>query len=126
MHKRYPKSFLRLILSGFLLVALPLVLAIGYAVFTLQGLAAKSEQAVQRASAAARASRQFAESLIGMERVLRQYVVVRDAVLVDDYRRLGSDLRHVSGELTFAALEEANAKRLASLLEREQQFLARL
>ena len=126
MHKRYPKSFLRLILSGFLLVALPLVLAIGYAVFTLQGLAAKSEQAVQRASAAARASRQFAESLIGMERVLRQYVVVRDAVLVDDYKRLGSDLRHVSGELTFAALEEANAKRLASLLEREHQFLARL
>jgi two-component system sensor histidine kinase GlrK len=126
LHKRYPKSFLRLILSGFLLVALPLVVAIGYAVFTLQGLAARSEQAVQRASAAARASRQFVESLFGMERALRQYVVVRNEALVEDYRRLRADLRHVSGELAFAALEEQNAKRLASVLERERQLLARL
>jgi two-component system, NtrC family, sensor histidine kinase GlrK len=124
--KRYPKSFQRLILVGFLLVALPLALAIGYAVFTLQGLAAQSEQAVERASGAARASRQIAESLLGMERVLRQYVVVRDAELLEDYRRLRADFRQVAGGLAGTALDNASGNRVGALLEREQKISARL
>lgn len=126
MQKLYPKSFQRLILSGFLLVALPLVLAIGYAMFTLQGLAAQSEQAVKHASSAARASRQLAESLIGMERVLRQYVAVRDKQLVDDYRRTRMDFRQVAQELAGTALDNASGNRIAGLLQREQKIAARL
>lgn len=126
MQRRYPKSFQRLILTGFLLVAMPLALAIAYAVFTLQGLAAQSEQAVQRASSAARASRQFAESLIGMERALRQYAVLRDAELVEGYRRLSTDFRQVAGELAGSPLDDASGNRIGALLEREQKILAQL
>jgi two-component system sensor histidine kinase GlrK len=126
LNKRYPKSFQRLILVGFLLAALPLVLAIGYAVFTLQGLAAQSEKAVQHASSAARASRQLAESLVGMERALRQYAVVRDVELADDYRRLRSDFRQVAGSLVGTALDRASGNRVAELLLREEKIAQRL
>jgi two-component system sensor histidine kinase GlrK len=126
VQKRYPKSFQRLILAGLLLVATPLALAIGYAVFTLQGLAAQSEQAVQRASSAARASRQFAESLIGMERALRQYAVLRDAELAADYRRLSADFRQVAGELAGSPLDNASGNRIGSLLDRERKIQAQL
>jgi two-component system sensor histidine kinase GlrK len=124
--KRYPKSFQRLIVLGFVLSGLPLALAIGYAMFTLQDLAAKSEQAVQRASHAARASRQFAESLIGMERALRQYQVLRDAEIIDDYRRMQGDLRQVAGELSGSPLDAASGHRLAVMLQREQKIAGRL
>jgi len=124
--KRYPKTFQRLILAGVLLVALPLVLAVGYAVLTLQGLAAQSERAVQRASTAARASRQIAESLIGMERALRQYVVLRDAELASDYRRLRADFRQVAGGLAGSPLDNASGNRVGPLLEREQKIAAEL
>jgi two-component system sensor histidine kinase GlrK len=126
VQKLYPKSFQRLILSGLLFVALPLVLAIGYAMFTLQGLAAQSEQAVKHASSAARASRQLAESLIGMERLLRQYVAVRDKQLADDYRRTRMDFRQVAQELAGTALDNASGNRVAGLLQREQKIAARL
>jgi two-component system sensor histidine kinase GlrK len=120
VQKRYPKSFVRLILIGFALVALPLTLAIGYAAVTIQGLAIQSEQAVQRASAAARASRQLAESLIGMERVLRQYLVLREPSLAEDYQRLRADFRQVLGEMTALQLDAESDRRLAALLAREQ------
>jgi len=101
-------------------------MAIGYAVFTLQGLAAQSEQAVKHASSAARASRQLAESLIGMERVLRQYVVLRDKEVADDYRRTRMDFRQVAQELAGTALDNASGNRVAGLLQREQKIAARL
>ncbi|MCK7496256.1 MAG: hypothetical protein MZW92_39040 [Comamonadaceae bacterium] len=92
MNRRYPKSFQRLILTGFLLVATPLALAIGYAVFTLQGPGrARANRRSSAPPVRRRASRQFAESLIGMERALRQYAVLRDAELVEDYRRLSAE-----------------------------------
>ncbi|MGB0126870.1 MAG: ATP-binding protein [Rhodocyclaceae bacterium] len=126
MKKLYPRTFQRLILAGFMLAPVPLVLAIGYAVFTLQGLAAQSEQAVKNASGAARASRQFAESLIGMERVLRQYVVVREKDLADDYRRLRADFRQVARDLAGTPLDSASGSRVPELLAREQKIAARI
>ena len=122
--KLYPRTFQRLILAGFMLAPVPLVLAIGYAVFTLQGLAAQSEQAVKNASGAARASRQLAESLIGMERVLRQYIVVREKDLADDYRRLRADFRQVASELAGTPLDSASGSRVPELLAREQSIAA--
>ncbi len=124
--KLYPRTFQRLILAGFMLAPIPLVLAIGYAVFTLQGLAVQSEQAVKNASGAARASRQLAESLIGMERVLRQYIVVREKDLAEDYRRLRSDFRQVARELAGTPLDKASGSRIPDLLAREQRIAARL
>lgn len=124
MPRRYPKSFVRLILLGFGLVALPLVFAIGYAVVTIQGLSIQSERAVQRATAAARVSRQMAESLIGMERVLRQSQVLREPALAEDYKRLRADFIGVIGEMSGLGLDKSVERRLDRILERDEKLNA--
>lgn len=88
MRKYYPKSFLRLILLGFALVALPLILAFGISFVAVDRLAKQSAIAVQRSAAVARHGKQIGETLTGMERLLRQYLVLQDAALLDDYRSL--------------------------------------
>ena len=88
MNRFYPKSFLRLILIGFGLALLPLVFALGNAAINVQRLAEQSERAVREAAVATRASREMTETLTGMERALRQYLVLRERSLLDDYRRL--------------------------------------
>lgn len=126
MPQRYPKSFVRLILLGFGLVALPLVFAVGYAVVTIQGLSIQSERAVQRATAAARVSRQMAESLIGMERVLRQSLVLREPALAQDYQRLRKEFLGVVRETSGLGLDKSVAERLESLLKRDEKLNAML
>lgn len=126
MPQRYPKSFVRLILFGFGLVALPLVFAVGYAVVTIQGLAIQSERAVQRATAAARVSRQMAESLIGMERVLRQSLVLREPALAQDYQRLRKEFLGVVRETSGLGLDKSVVERLESLLRRDEKLNAML
>lgn len=102
MHRFYPKSFIRLILLGFALVALPLVFALGTAAYTVQRLAVESRLAVAEATVAARNSRAVAETLTGMERVLRQHQVLDDARLIDDYGRMHGELASLISD--YAAL----------------------
>jgi two-component system sensor histidine kinase GlrK len=118
----YPKSFPRLILLGYALVVLPLAIAIGYAVYTFQGLARSSEVAVQRASAGARATRQLGEALTFMERVLRQYLVLRDKALLDEYRQVRIDFRQIGGDIAALPVGTEAHARLNSLFEREAQL----
>lgn len=115
----YPKSFPRLILLGFALAVLPLTVAIGHAVLTLQRLAHNSEIAVQRATNAARATRQLGEALTFLERLLRQYLVLRDKALLEEYRQVRTDFRQIAGELIGLPLAADAQERLSSLLERE-------
>jgi len=53
----YPRSFLGLLLTGFTVVALPLVGALAYSAWNTERLAEQSRTAVFSASQAARASR---------------------------------------------------------------------
>lgn len=46
---------------------------------------------MQRSAAVARNGKQIGETLTGMERVLRQYLVLQDAALLDDYRSLRTE-----------------------------------
>lgn len=118
----YPKSFPRLILLGFALVIVPLSVAIGYGVFTLQGLARNAEIAVQRATGAARATRQLGEILVFLERVLRQYLVLRDKALLDEYQQVRKDFRSIAGELAALPLAQDVRARLNSLIEHENRL----
>ncbi|MBI4757285.1 MAG: histidine kinase [Betaproteobacteria bacterium] len=115
----YPKSFPRLILMGLGLVMLPLAVAIGYAVFTLQGLSHSAEAAVERAAMAARTTRQMDEVLTFMERVSRQYLVLHDKALLEDYGQARSDLEAVTREVRAAGLSESAQQRLDALLHHE-------
>jgi two-component system sensor histidine kinase GlrK len=119
----YPKSFLRLILIGFGLVLLPLVFALGNAALNVQHLAEQSELAVREAAVATRASREMLETLTGMERTLRQYLVLRDRGLLTDYRRLHGEFMQATQEYSRLPLDEAGRSRLLAVQGREQKLL---
>ncbi|CAG0973137.1 partial two-component system, NtrC family, sensor histidine kinase GlrK, partial [Burkholderiales bacterium] len=123
MSRLYPKSFLRLILIGFGLVSLPLIFALGNAAFNVQQLAEQSEQAVREAAVATRASREMLETLTGMERALRQYLVLRESSLLEDYRRQHGEFLQATQEYARLPLDEAGRSRLLAVLAREKKLL---
>lgn len=79
MKLRGPQSLNQLILVGFGLVALPLLLAVIWALFNLDRLAEQSEQLVTSGVSAAENNRLLVEQLASLERVSRQYQVLRNA-----------------------------------------------
>ncbi|HNP35082.1 MAG TPA: HAMP domain-containing sensor histidine kinase [Woeseiaceae bacterium] len=76
---RRPRSLNGLILVGFGIVALPLLLSVLWALFSLDRLAEQSERLVFTGVAAADNNRLLAERIGSLERVARQYVVLKNA-----------------------------------------------
>lgn len=110
MRLRYPRSFIHLIVLGFMLVCLPLALALFTSAVSMQKLADQSKRAVYQAVHYARSSRALAEEVTRMERQLRQYAVLGDAELLLAYqashqslRAILDDLREVQHDPTLAA-----------------------
>jgi two-component system sensor histidine kinase GlrK len=85
MRISYPKSFLTLLLIGFSLVGLPFLFAFANATLYLDNITKQSQVAVTQAVQATRDSRMLLEQLTLMERVTRQYMVVGDTTLLDNY-----------------------------------------
>ena len=84
----YPRSFLKFILLGFLLVSLPLVYALAELILSLDRLQSQGQEAVQQAAQAGRASRQLFEQAATLERIVRQHLILEDPALLDDYARV--------------------------------------
>jgi two-component system sensor histidine kinase GlrK len=68
----YPRSFLKLIIAGFLLVALPLIFAIVNNAFSIHEVVERSQRTVQQAVQATEVSRAIMEQVTAMERSIRQ------------------------------------------------------
>lgn len=81
----YPRSFLRLILTGWLLTALPLLIAIAFASASLTGLSERSAVSMLETAEATRLAWELDEDILTMERLLRQYEALQDPSLIDDY-----------------------------------------
>ncbi len=113
MKFRRPRSLNGLILVGFGLVAMPLLVAVIWALFSLDRVAEQSELLVVTGSSAAANNRRLNENLSSLERLARQYQVLRDPdmvqILVQDLAALEAQLRDMT-----PLLEQANATRLAS------------
>ena len=107
-----PRSLNGLILVGFGLVALPLLVAVIWALVNLDRLAAQSEQLVNTGVSSAENNRQLAQQVGSLERVSRQYLVLRNA---DSFALLQQDLTALERTLdNMAALtEQADAVSLA-------------
>ncbi len=107
-----PKSLNGLILVGFGLVALPLLIAVFWALFNLDRLAEQSEKLVVTGVTAAENNRQLAQQVASLERVSRQYLVLRNedslALLRQDSRSLEATL-----DLIWPLAEQANATSFA-------------
>jgi two-component system, NtrC family, sensor histidine kinase GlrK len=112
MKLRRPKSLNGLILVGFGLVALPMLVAVVWALVNLDRLAEQSEQLVVSGVSSAENNRLLAEQAASLERVSRQYLVLRND---DSLALLQQDLTALEGTLdNMAALsEQADAVSLA-------------
>jgi len=127
----YPRSFLKFILLGFLLVSLPLVYALAELILTLDRLASQSREEVLQAAAAGRTSRLLFEQTSTLERIARQQLILDDPALIDDYGRLRQEFRQTTQQLAALPLQageldglnqlDASEKRLYGLLTSPQR-----
>lgn len=95
----YPLSLPGILLLGFVLVALPPVLALLDAYFSLNRISLRSETAILRATEITRDSRALADHLTALERLARQQLVLGDPAGLTAY-----DLRREAFRATSARL----------------------
>ena len=122
----YPRSFLGLLLTGFTLVAVPLVGALAYSAWNTERLADQSRSAVFSASQAARASRSLVNRIGSIERLAPQVAMLDDAELVVDYRRVHGSFMQVAAELMQLPLDDAQRVALLKTVAQEQDLYDRL
>ena len=87
----YPRSLLRLIVLGNVLVALPLLVAIAYVFINMDRVTARGEALTRQAALAAQNGYELPEDLVHMERLLRQYAVLKEPSLLEDYNQARQD-----------------------------------
>ncbi len=118
----YPRSFLKFILLGFLLVSLPLVYALAELILSLDRLQVQGQEAVQQAAQAGRASRQLFEQAVTLERVVRQYLILEDGALLDDYGRVRQVFRGTARQLALLPLAPDQLVGLDALADSESRL----
>ena len=116
MELRYPRSFLGLLLVGFLIVALPLIAGLVSNAFSIEKLSEQSQKAVYNATVATQNARQLGSLSLAMERSARFYAVSGDRDLIETYKQSRESFLKLSGEfmdlpLTAEMRETANAIR---------------
>jgi two-component system sensor histidine kinase GlrK len=116
----YPRSFLGLLVIGFLLVALPLAAALLWSAWNTERLAQRSTNAVFDAAQAARASRSLVNRIGSIERLARLIAAQPEEALQVDLARVHSSFDTVAGELSRLPLEETQQAALRRTVERER------
>ena len=122
----YPKSVLKLLVIGFVVVSLPLVVALVNAAISVQRLANQSEQAVDQAVRAARAPRLLVEYSLSMERVVRQYVILDDRGLLEDYATWRKSFERAVDDMRRLPLDETQRAQLARVTAEEARLYQQL
>ena len=115
----YPRSFLRLIVLGNIIAALPLLAAVGYASLAIDELVQHSEATVSQASRAAALGYALQEDLDHMDHILLQYQVLRDPLLLDAYAYERREWRHSGDEYSRIALLASLSGRIQMLQRKE-------
>jgi two-component system, NtrC family, sensor histidine kinase GlrK len=115
----YPSSFLKLLLIGFTLAILPLLFAFGSATLHVDRLAEQSQNTLAQAVQATRTSRVLIEQLSLMERSARQYFVLQDKLLLDNYEAAHSSFNRAIKELAAIPLGQDQRQALDKLARDE-------
>jgi len=118
----YPRSFLKFILLGFLLVSLPLVYALAELILSLDRLESQGRQEVVQAAQAGRTSRLLYEQATTLERVARQQLILEDNALLDEYARLREEFRQTTRQLAALPLDPSAQAGLEKLADRESRL----
>ena len=101
---RYPKSLIRLILLGYGMVLVPLLLAGLHAVYAVTQLQRDGVVAIDSAVGSVRHGLQMTDHLLAMERLIRQYQVLSDATLLEEYAAVRLKWRQASESFTHLAV----------------------
>ncbi|PKO26155.1 MAG: histidine kinase [Betaproteobacteria bacterium HGW-Betaproteobacteria-8] len=115
MRISYPNSFLKLLLIGFMLAMLPLLFAFGNAMLHVDRLAEQSQSTLAQAVQATRTSRVLIEQLNLMERSARQYFVLQDKLLLDNYELAHEKFNDAIKDLTAIPLGQDQRHALEKL-----------
>jgi len=118
----YPRSFLKFILLGFLLVSAPLVYAMAELILSLDRLASQARDEVLQAAQAGRTSRQLYEQATTLERIARQQLILEDTSLLDEYGKLRQNFRNTAQQLAALPLDPAQLARVAQMMSREDRL----
>src|SRR5438045_8445841 len=89
-------------------------------------LAKQSEQAVVQAAHVGQASRQVREQTSSLERVVRQYLILDDPGLLDDYARVRHEFLQTTRQLAAAAQDEATVSDINKLIVSESRLYKKL
>lgn len=114
-----PKSILRLLLTGFVLVILPLIVALIHATYAVDQLVAQGQRALFETVRATQSSQVLVESITDMERNARQYKVLGDMALLEVYQENHQKFLDTVDRLTELNLPEQQRQRLAQVTELE-------
>jgi two-component system sensor histidine kinase GlrK len=120
---RFPRSFLGLLIAGFLLVALPLLGTLLYSAWHTQRLTEQGRNAVFGAAKAAAASRALVNRIASIERLSLQVAVLPDAELRADLARAHASFSQLASELEKQPLDDGQKAALARTVEREKELV---
>jgi len=114
-----PKSIRRLLLVGFLLVVVPLIMALIHAMYSVDQLVVQGQRALFATVRATHSSEQLADAITDMERNARQYKVLGDIALLAVYKENHQKFLDTVKQLTVLNLSAMQRKRLGMIVEVE-------
>ncbi|MEO0578277.1 MAG: HAMP domain-containing sensor histidine kinase [Pseudomonadota bacterium] len=118
-----PNSMNSLVLTGFALVTLPLLFAIVWALWQIDGFARASESLLARGTVVAAQSRQLEEKITDMERNARQYQILEDAQILDYIQSDSNEITVLVDSLK-VTLNDPAIDTLAEAVRRDTRRLA--
>ncbi|HUF81767.1 MAG TPA: HAMP domain-containing sensor histidine kinase [Burkholderiales bacterium] len=126
MQRYYPRSFPRLLMIGFTLVALPPVFALVNNAISVDRLANRSQNEVYQAVQATHSSRRLSQLLGALERTARQIVILDDRSLLDAYLSNRRQLEQTFTEFSRLRLDPEQAVALQEIVQGEAEIFAKL
>ncbi len=122
----YPRSFLKLILAGFLLAVLPLIFALINNAFSIHQLASQSQRAVYQAVQATQNSRFLIEQITNMERSVRQFAIIGEPSLLQGYGFAHERFVDTARRMATLPLDASQKEAIEGLQAREATLFDRL
>ncbi|MDX9740435.1 MAG: ATP-binding protein [Gammaproteobacteria bacterium] len=112
------RSILQLILISFILVMVPLIVALLTAAINVDRLSKHAQRSVFEAVAATQSSRMLVEHIISMERSARQFQVLNDRALLEVYRDRHHQFQRIARGLQ--DLPSSQQNEILAIAEHEQ------
>lgn len=123
---QWPTSILQLTLIGFLVVSLPLIVALMFAVHQVDGLAGKGRRVVLDTAQAVSAGRIIVEQVSAMERSAHQFRILGDQSFYLHYVNRRAEFKQAIAILDALDLDDSQRQRLNHLIGLEQDLYATL